>query len=180
MIVLDTETTGLLKPSASDIDEQPRITEIYACKVDRDFNFISEINTLVNPMVPIPEDVVEMTGITDEMVANAPTFPLIYDELCDFFLGEEIAVAHNASYDMNVIRWELTRYGKEIHFPWPRRHICTVEDSFVIKNKRLNLSKLHEMATGRPHDQGAHRAKHDVMALVRCFNWLVEEGYTKL
>lgn len=180
MIVLDTETTGLLKPGAADIGMQPYITELYACKITPDFEFIGEIETLIKPPIPIGEDTIKITGITNEMVADAPSFIQLYDQLADFFLGETIMVAHNAPFDAGVLAWELTRYGLEFKFPWPKRHICTVEASMPIKGKRLKLSKLHELATGRPHDDGAHRAKDDVMALVRGFKWLVEEGYVKL
>lgn len=180
MIILDTETTGLLHPDASDITKQPYITEFYGIKVTNDFDFVDEIESFVKPPVPIPPEVVNITGITEEMVADAPSFIDLYNDLSNFFLGETIVVAHNAPFDIGVLKWELTRYDLEFHFPWPKRHICTVEGSRHIKNKRLKLRDLHELATGRKHEDGAHRAKQDVMALVRSFKWLVEEGHVRL
>ena len=176
MIILDSETTGLLKPTLAESSQQPFITELYCCKVTNDFKLIDEFNHLIKPPIPIPEIITKITGIDDAMLAGKPSFVEIYDELCDFFLGEDILVAHNASFDVGVIHWELFRLDKEKQFPWPKNHICTVEKSFGIKNRRLKLSQLHEMATGKSHIEGAHRAKEDVMALVRSFKWLVDNG----
>jgi len=180
MIIIDTETTGLIKPTLTDSHLQPFITELYACKITNDFKFISEFNHLIKPPIPVPELITKITGIDDKMLENKPSFIEIYDELCDFFLGETIIVAHNASFDVGMIYWELFRLDLEKKFPWPKYHICTVEQSFGIENKRLKLTQLHEKATGIPHVEGAHRAKDDVMALVRSFKWLVKENIVNL
>lgn len=176
MIVFDTETTGLLKPELAEIGMQPYITELYACKVDKDFNFIGEFDTFIKPPVPISEFITKCTGIDDSMVADAPSFLQIYDDLYDFFLGETVMVAHNAMFDKGMLRWELTRHDLELSFPWPKHTVCTVELSQPIRNRRLKLTDLHEIATGRPLEN-AHRAKTDVMGLMRCFEWLVKEGF---
>lgn len=177
MIFLDTETTGLLRPTASSLSDQPRITEVYLLKLDESLQIVDEIETLVNPTIPIPETITKITGITDEMVAGCPTFPMLYPRLCEFFLGERTVVAHNCSFDMGVFWAELARMEAEFKFPWPQEWICTVERSFHLKNKRLKLSDLHEMATGKPHVDNAHRAKDDVHAMVRCYLWLKEGGH---
>lgn len=175
MIILDTETTDLIKPNAIDINRQPYLVEIYCAKLNKNFEFIDEFESFVKPPIPIPEESFKVHGISDEMVATEPTFIGIYKELCQFFLGETILVAHNATFDVGVLSYELIRYGNEYKFPWPTRHVCTVEASMHIKNKRLKLRDLHELATGRKHLEGAHRAKEDVFALIRCLNWLVKE-----
>lgn len=177
MIFIDLETTGLLHPEAADISQQPFITEFYAIRINENWDVVDEIETFMKPDIPIPEIVTKITGITDEMVRGAPTFIEMYDRLCDFFLGETVAIAHNATFDMGVLRFELERYGLQFNFPWPKKYNCTVELSYPIQNKRLKLTQLHEIATGRPHDDGAHRAKNDVMALIRCYRWLMEKGF---
>lgn len=177
MIFFDTETTGLLSPSLTKVELQPFITEIYAIRLDENFNFVNEINTLVKPPIPIPEIVTKLTGITDDHVKDAPAFIEIYDSLCELFIGERELVAHNASFDVNVLRWELTRHNFELKFPWPIVHTCTVEKSYSIENRRLKLSDLHLLATGKEHSEKAHRAKEDVMALIRSYIWLKKEGY---
>ncbi len=181
MIFLDLETTGLLQPEANDLIHQPYITEIYAVKLNWNedsggFEYISEFETLVRPPIPISEEITRITGITTEMLYNQPSFAYIYKPLCDFFLGEKTVVAHNCSFDLGVIRCELKRIGKEFAFPWPHDPQCTVELSMPIEHKRQSLAKLHTLFFGEPH-QEAHRAKSDVMALVACYQKLIELGY---
>lgn len=180
MIFADFETTALLRPDASDIALQPYMTEACFVKVDNNFDFVGEIETFVKPPIPISDEITDITGITNEMLASAPTFVEVYDSFADFFLGEKVFIAHNASFDIGVLWWELVRHDFEKKFPWPKYHHCTVEISFPIKRKRLKLRDLHEMATGTAHLEGAHRAKNDVYALIRCYEWLVKEGYVEL
>ena len=175
-VVFDTETTGLVLPSAAEIHLQPYMTEFYGIRIDKHFEMVSEFGSMVKPPIPIPEEVTKITGINDSMVANAPSFIQIFDKIVELFFGARVGVGHNVSFDMDILKYEMTRHDLEFMFPWtPQRH-CTVELSFPIKNKRLNLSALHELATGRPHFN-AHRAKDDVMATVRCYQWLFEKGF---
>lgn len=177
MIAFDTETTGLLVPSAADLHLQPYIIEIYACKFDKDYNFISDLQTFIRPPIPVSKKITEITGITDDMLIGAPSFVQCYDRIADFFLGEDTVYAHNCSFDTGVLCVELQRYGWEYKFPWPKNQICTVEKSFPIKNRRMNLQELHALATGKPEIIGAHRAKTDVAALVKCIMFLEKEGF---
>jgi len=175
MIFIDTETTGLLKPDAITMNLQPFITELYAVKLSEKLEFIDEIDTFIKPPVPIPEHITNITGITDEHVANAPKFIHVYQKLVDLFLGELVVVGHNISFDLGMLYCELTRISYQYHFPWPQVWVCTVEKSVPIENRRLTLSRLHELATGSPHED-SHRAKADTHATIRCFNWLSEQG----
>lgn len=174
LLFIDTETTDLLKPDAANLNLQPHITEIYCVKLTDDLEFVEEFDTFVKPPVPIPQFITQKTGISDETVAGAPPFALVYDELAKFFLGQDAAIGHNISFDLGVIYCELARLNLEFHFPWPKRWICTVEKSMPIEHHRLTLSKLHALATGNPHE-GAHRARGDVIALVACYKWLREQ-----
>ena len=180
MIILDLETTGLLKPEANSLKEQPYITEIYAVKLDwisdeKQFKFINELETFVRPPIPISEEITNITGITDAMLLNAPTFPAMYDSLCNFFLGEDTLVAHNAAFDTGVLLCELSRMDKQHKFPWPQKQLCTVELSMPLEHKKLSLAKLHTYFFGAPHED-AHRAKNDVMALTSCLRELIIRG----
>jgi len=173
LLFIDTETTGLLKPDAVALGLQPYITELYAVKLTDDLEFISELETFVKPPVPIPDIVTKITGITNQTVSRAPTFIGIYDQLVDLFIGERIVVGHNISFDLGMLYCELARHSYEFRFPWPVNWICTVEKSIPVEHRRLTLSKLHELATGSPHE-GAHRARADVEATIRCYRWLKE------
>lgn len=177
-ILFDTETTGLLKPSSVPLNEQPRIIEFYAIAIDENFEPIREFETFINPKVPISEEITNITGISESMVANAPTFIEVLDDISKLFLGAIRLVGHNLQFDKGMLANELRRHEREFMFPWPPENICTVEASTPIKGHRLNLSKLHTIVTGNPH-QGAHRAKADVYALVRCYHWLMEKGYVQ-
>lgn len=177
MIAFDNETTGLKRPDACDLKIQPYITEIYLCKFDFDGNIHAEFNKLVKPPVPIPEIITKITGIDDNMVKNAPTFIEIYDELVDFVLGEKTIFAHNCSFDIDVLKGELKRFDMDYNFPWPPYQCCTVEASMAIQNKRLTLDKLFEVATGKPRTEGSHRARKDVLDMVKCIKWLKKEGF---
>lgn len=176
-IVIDLETTGLLKPDLAEIHLQPCITEIYACKFSfDDLEIKDEINTFIKPPVPISEDVTKITGITNEMVKNAPKFVEIVPRLIEFFLGETEVYAHNCSYDMGVLAVELRRLDLELRFPWPPNQICTVEKTFCINNKRMALPDLYKLATGKVL-MNNHRAKVDTLALLECIRWMKKEAF---
>jgi len=175
IIVTDTETTGLVKPIPTDIQFQPFMTEIYACKLDQNFKFLGEFGSLVRPPIPISAEITKITGIDDAKLIGAPTFAEIYDPLYDFFQGADMVVGQNIMFDINVINYELMRHDWDKKFCYPKRHVCTIESSYHYQNKRLNLAKLHELLFGEGFED-AHRAKSDVMATVRCFIELVKRG----
>lgn len=172
-ILFDTETTGLLQPSINDISAQPYIVEFYAVKIDDDFNVLGEFETYIKPPIMIPPEVSKIHGVDDAKVSKAPAFSDIASDLCNFFVGVDNLVAHNLPYDRSMLANELLRCDMVLKFPWPPNHICTIEKSMWIEQRRMNLSKLHEHCVGKPHEN-AHTAKADVFALVRCYHWLLE------
>ena len=177
--MFDTETTGLLKPESASLDKQPYITEFYGVKLSEEFQIQDELESFVRPPISIPEEVVKISGITDDDVKDAPIFPIFYQRLAKFFTGVDCLVAHNLPFDLGMLNNELRRIDKVNKFPWPRHHICTVEKSMHLRGHRLSLSKLH-MATVGTGFKDAHRAKNDVFALVRCFHWLTENNHINL
>ena len=177
MIALDTETTGLLRPQATELHLQPFIIEFAAAKFNNEFEIVDELQTFIKPPVPIPAEITQITNITNDMVADAPPFALFYDELCDFFLGEEYMFAHNCAFDAGMILYELRRMGVEHKFPWPKNQICTVEKSYAINNRRMNLKELHKLATGKEEIKGAHRAMNDVHAMIEGIKFLSENKF---
>lgn len=178
-VVFDTETTGLIKPSAQDISEQPYIAEIYCAKLDEDFNLVDEFESFIKPPVPLSPKITEITGITNEMIKDAPSFAGVYNDLSKFMTGVDRLVAHNLPFDRNMLANELLRIDKVLMFPWPREHVCTVQKSMGIEQRRISLTNLHKYATGKPLEN-AHRAKQDVFGLVRCYHYLVESGAIEL
>jgi DNA polymerase-3 subunit epsilon len=107
-VVVDIETTGGWAPS-------DRITEIGAIKV-RNHEVIDQWHSMINPQRSIPPNITRLTGITNEMVRDAPIFANIADSLMDF-MGDGIFVAHNVNFDYGFIAQEYTRLERQFRFP---------------------------------------------------------------
>ena len=178
-VIFDTETTGLIKPGANDISKQPYITEIYCYKqhrlADGEVVQMMPFESMLCPAIPITAEITKITGITQQMCDSAPSFIEVWEELAEFMTGVDRIVAHNLAFDRSMLANELVRIGKVLNFPWPRQHVCTVEKSMKYEQRRLSLTRLHEylFATDFPN---AHRAKNDVLPLVRCYNKMIEKG----
>lgn len=157
-IVFDLETTGL-NPASEEI------TEIAAVRVVEG-EIRDSFQTYVNPHKPIPAEITELTGISDETVADAPDL----DKAVPEFLawageGQYPLVAHNAGFDMGFLRTACQRLGIEREFT----SIDTLEMS------RLMLSHMHkfklnilakELQVG-PFEH--HRASEDAAVLGRIY-----------
>lgn len=181
-IFLDTETTGLTKPEGSNLALQPYITELCMIKTDEELNVIDRYIKMFKVPVDVekvaPGDkksTFEITGISNAMLADKDPFAKSWREVADFALGTTRFIAHNATYDRDCLRYELTRLGKQFQFPWPPEIICTVERTIHYKGYRLNLSALHEYFFGVKFD-GAHRAEQDVEALIKCYKAIREKA----
>ncbi|WAC47949.1 exonuclease domain-containing protein [Asticcacaulis sp. SL142] len=112
-VVVDVETTG----GRSIYD---RVTEIGAVKV-RGGEVIDVWQSLINPKRPIPAFITELTGITHDMVRDAPTFDQVADAFAAFMEGA-IFVAHNVNFDYGFISAEYRRLGRGFKYP----KLCTV------------------------------------------------------
>lgn len=179
MIIYDTETSGLIKNMAMPLKQQPQIIELYAQKLDdATLEAVDEWHSLFYAK-ELEQEVIDITGIKPEMLKDAPTFAEKKDELVDFFLGERIMIGHNLSYDRDMLAIELKRMDALIKFPWPQRHICTVESTESLLGFRQSLSALHEHLFGC-NFESAHRAQSDVEATVRCVRELVSRGVIEI
>ncbi len=166
-IVFDIETTGLSAATC-------KITEIGAV-LTKNGEILERFNTFVNPGVPIPANIVKLTGITDEMVADAPP---IREALEKFFAfcGDRMLVAHNASFDTGFIR----HAAEECGMPFTNPYLDTVSVSHYVnpnaKNHKLDtLAALYNLG-GFNH----HRASDDAEMLAMIFHKMAtslkEEG----
>lgn len=173
IILFDFETTGLLKPDGNLIDQQPKSIELCAIKTNQSLQIIDKFESLINPEIPISEEITNITNITNEMVQDKPTFIELYDDLFEFFFGCTTLIGHNQSFDKNILRYELTRHDLQFNWPWPKNDICTVEASHIIEGKRLKLNNLYYMATGGYIIDG-HRASSDTLALIDCYKFLLK------
>lgn len=160
-IVFDTETTGLPFHPAADIDKQPRIIEFGAVLMRGD-DIIERYSTLINPGVPITEEITKITGLTDEDVSDVPTFDEVLPQIQLLFDKADAVIAHNLPFDMALVTLDADRYQAIIN--WPRHKMCTVQLYAEEWGRRPKLLELYERILGRPLAQ-THRALDDVMAL---------------
>jgi len=178
IIIMDFESTGLLKPIPTDVQFQPFATELQATKIsyeNGEFKPVDSYHTYFKPPIPIPPEITKITGIDDNTVANAPSFFQCYDELYEFFCGVDVIVGQNITYDINVLHYELMRHDLDKKFCYAKRQICTIEASYHYKNKRMKLMDLHEFLLGEKFEE-SHTAEGDVNATIRCFIELCKRG----
>jgi DNA polymerase III epsilon subunit family exonuclease len=164
-LLFDTETTGLVGSRQLKLDEQPEIIEFYGCLVDLKKGKIhQEYETLIKPKKEISAKITEITTITNEQLKDAPAFADVAEKILEQLEGAPLVIAHNVSFDKDMIDIEFERLERKV--AWPRL-LCTVEQTIHIKGHRLSLTKLHQLLFNEPF-AGAHRAKEDVQALMRC------------
>lgn len=171
-VVVDVETTGS-RPGPA------KITEIGAVRIEG-LRQVSSFHSLINPQRPIPPKIVELTGITQDMVCRAPRIDQILPELMDFLRGA-VFVGHNAHFDLAFLNYELGRLNGH-----------RLGDGAI---DTLKLSRL--LAPGMPNHRLAtlavalgspvtdfHRALEDASATAHVFLTLLgrlqERGVTKL
>jgi DNA polymerase III subunit epsilon len=152
LVCVDLETTG---GSAA----WHRIIEIGTVEIDRD-GAVREWSTLVNPGVSIPPQIEAFTGISNEMVAAAPSFEEVHHELLGR-LANRVFVAHNARFDYGFIRAELARL--DVRFA--AKVLCTVKLSRRLfpEQPRHNLDAV--MARHGLDCKARHRALGDARVL---------------
>ena len=159
--VFDIETTGLSAATC-------KITEIGAV-IFKNGEVTAKFNSFVNPGVPIPENIVELTGITDEMVADAPKIDVVLRDFFDF-IGDRMLVAHNASFDTGFIR----QAAEECGIPFENPYLDTVAVSrFMnpdLKNHKLDTLAKHYKLGAFNH----HRASDDAEMLAAIFACMTE------
>ena len=165
-VVFDTETTGL----DSNVE---RLTEIGAVYVENGkINEEKKFCTFVNPGKPIPQKVVDLTGINDAMVADAPS-PEEAIRAFKEFCGNNILVAHNAhSFDMLFIR----KAGEKAGVSWDENtYIDTLPMGQALfpglRNYKLDTINKHLEIPPFNH----HRAVDDAMALARIFKVMLSD-----
>ena len=154
--VLDIETTGLSFRTE-------KITELGAV-IYKNGEVLREFECFVNPEKPIPEEVVEVTHITDEMVKDAETIENVLPKFLEF-IGDRIIVAHNADFDVGFIKYNAEKIGIKLE----NTYIDTLrlaKDLFP-DYKRYKLGIIADKLGIRV--DVAHRALDDVITLVKVF-----------
>lgn len=170
-VVFDIETTGF---SAA----EDRIIEIGAVKIT-DGAIVDRFSTFVNPEVPIPFEIQQLTHITDDMVLEAPKIEEALPAFLDF-VGESALVAHNAGFDVGFIEQNCVRLGRSRTFT----SVDTVGLARVLL-PTLSKYKLNIVAKALNISlENHHRAVDDAAATaeiyVKFIEMLKERGMTTL
>lgn len=169
--VLDIETTGLAFRTE-------KITEIGIMKY-KNGEVIDEFECFVNPEKPIPEEVVNITHITDDMVKDAETIDKVMPKVLEF-VGDSVLVAHNADFDIGFIKYNCAQLGLSLN----NTYIDTLRLAKVLfpDYKKYKLGMIAENLGITV--EVAHRALDDVDTLVKVFKvmlkMLSEKGVNKV
>ena len=158
LIVFDLETTGL------DFIRD-RIIQISYIKVSPDGTEERE-NLFVNPEKPIPHEVVELTGITNDDVKDAPTFKALAPQLSEKFKGCDFAGYNSNHFDIPMLAEEFLRAG--IDFDFSKVRLIDAQTIFH-KMERRNLAAAYKFYCGRKMEEDftAHHADEDTEATYR-------------
>lgn len=159
-VILDLETSGAAPSTGA------AITEIGAVKVCGG-EIVGEFQTFVNPQHGLPDFITSLTGITDEMLVDAPTINAVLPDFLEF-LGshqETVLVAHNAPFDLGFLK----AAANEHQYPWPQYPVLdtvriarNVLDRDEVPNCKLSTLATFFGATTSP----THRALDDARATV--------------
>ncbi|UOQ51570.1 exonuclease domain-containing protein [Hymenobacter cellulosivorans] len=159
--IIDLETTGG-QPT------QDRITEVAIFIHDGD-KVVDQYSTLVNPGRPIPFFITQLTGITDDMVRDAPKFHEVARKIVELTEGC-VFVAHNVRFDYSFMKKEFADLG----YNYSRKTLCTVRlsRSLIPGQPSYSLGKLCQNI-GIPLE-GRHRAAGDAAATAILFDRLLK------
>ena len=159
--VLDLETTGISFRTE-------KITEIGIMKV-KNGEVIDEFSTFVNPEKPIPQKVIDVTHITDDMVKDAPTIGEILPKALEF-IGDSVIVAHNADFDVGFLKHNCFQLGLKLENTYVDT-LRLAKDLFP-DYKKYKLGIIAENLGIKV--EVAHRALDDVDTTVKVFNVMID------
>ncbi len=167
-VILDLETSGAAPSTGA------AITEIGAVKV-RGGEIIGEFQTFVNPQHGLSDFITSLTGITDEMLSDAPKIKSVLPDFFEF-LGshkETVLVAHNAPFDLSFLKAAAVKHK----YPWPQYHVIdtvriarSVLDRDEVPNCKLSTLAAFFGAKTSP----THRALDDARATVDVLHGIFE------
>ena len=161
--IIDIETTGG-HASANGITE----IAVYVHDGER---VVRHFETLVNPQQSIPGYITALTGIDDDMVADAPAFDEIADTLFEI-LEETVFVAHNVNFDYSFVKHQLKQSGYEL----TAKKLCTVRLGRKVFPGLPSYSLGNLCRSLKINIENRHRAGGDAKATVKLFEFMLASG----
>ncbi len=152
LCVFDLETTGLQVT-------KDRIVQIAALKIHPD-GTEEELNLVVNPEMEIPQEVIDIHGITNEMAIKAPTFRALAEQIKSFFGDSDLAGYNSNKFDIPVLAEEFLRVG--IEFDLTQRAFIDVQNIFHKMEQRTLVAAYKFYC--QKNLENAHDAMHDTKA----------------
>ncbi|WP_270646685.1 PolC-type DNA polymerase III [Paeniclostridium hominis] len=170
-IVFDIETTGFSNTN-------DKITEIGAVKIEN-FKLVDRFSELINPEADISYKIQELTGITNDMVADKPTIEEILPKFLEF-VGDSVLVAHNADFDMGFISQKSREQGLE----FKNKSIDTLTLARVLlphlKRHRLNVIAKDLGIPLLNHHRAVDDAEATAHIFIKFLEMLQKQGVEKL
>jgi DNA polymerase-3 subunit epsilon len=157
-VILDTETTGLYDAEIVEIAIIDRTEETL-------------LDTLIKPSIPIPAEVTEIHGITDEMVTNAPSFPEIYPRIAETLKNKRVII-YNASFDIKILAYCCRLHNLPV-LQLSKRSDCLMEWAAQWGG---DWSYYYEDYKYFPLPGGGHRALEDCLAALDCFKKMAADS----
>jgi DNA polymerase-3 subunit alpha (Gram-positive type) len=170
-VVFDIETTGF-----SSIND--KIIEIGAIKI-KDGKIIGRFSEFVNPQIPIPGRIVDLTSITDSMVSGADPIEKILPEFIDF-IGDSVVVAHNAGFDTGFIKKNCRDMDMEFKNPIVDTVLLSRFLFPELKKFKLNVVAKHLGISLENHHRAVDDARATADILLRCFKILKDRNILNL
>ncbi|HET9712949.1 MAG TPA: exonuclease domain-containing protein, partial [Pyrinomonadaceae bacterium] len=163
-VVVDVEATGAKTPPN-------RLIELGAYRI-RGGRIVDKFLSLVNPEIPIPRFVASLTGISNDMVKDAPVFAEVAPQWLGF-VSDSVLVAHNAPFDTSFLNHEISRVYANHRMLNP--HLCTVR----LSRRAFPELSNHRLETIAQHFSipiaSRHRAGSDALATAEIFIVLLTE-----
>jgi DNA polymerase III epsilon subunit family exonuclease len=167
VIVFDLETTGL----DANVD---RIIEIGAIKLNG-LKPVAEFSSLVTTDIELTDDIIKLTGITPDMLRGQPTIDEVLPEFLSFIEGS-VLVAHNAEFDMSMLKAACSRLGIDLEWPC----FCTLKMARTLladlENKKLDTLATHYGLSF----EARHRAIGDIKVTVGVLNGMLKHEGAQL